>query len=193
MTTMAMFNRAKKQHRTFKEQTLRERGYRFTTTEQSRVAKQLYKMDKDARGRMCEFIVAEELRSLGFSVDVLDGNGKSDIRVFVGSHTYNLEIKSSLWDKKRAKSTNAYTMSAIKPQHFDIMVLIFVSPSGVQYRLVGSKKFVRCFGRYYSYSKGHKCEGYSVGFTSNLRNKYECVNGFTLPFDKKNIMNICNN
>jgi hypothetical protein len=193
MTTMAIFNRAKKQHRMFKEETLRSKGYKFTTTERSRVAKQLYKMDKDARGRMCEFIVAEELRSLGFRVEMLDGNGKNDMVIKVGRLSYNVEIKSSLWTPKKDKTTNAYTMAAIKPQHFDILILIFVSPSGVEYRIISNEKFLKCFGKYYSYSNGHKCEGYSVGFTSKLKNKYECMNGFTLPFDREHIMTICNN
>lgn len=187
MSTLAVFNRAKKQNRAFKQKTLRERGYKFASSEQGRIARSLYLMDRDARGRMCEFIVAEEFRDMGYEVEVLNGCGQHDMNVIIRGRQYRVEVKSSLIFHTKRNSYNAYCMSCIKPQHFDLVVFVFVSPSGLTYKIMNQQSFLKHFGPLFACQK----DGYSVPFSTECRNRYEIRQRYVLDLTHTNLMQVC--
>jgi hypothetical protein len=187
MSTLAVFNRAKKQNRAFKQKTLRERGYKFASSEQGRIARSLYLMDRDARGRMCEFIVAEEFRNMGYEVEVLSGCGRHDVNIVINDKRYRVEVKSSLIFHTKRNTHNAYCMSSIKPKHFDILVFVFVSPNGITYKIMNQKSFMQHFATRFACRK----EGYSVPFSVHCRNRYEQRKRYVLDFTSNNVMALC--
>jgi hypothetical protein len=187
MATLALFNRAKKQNLAFKKKAFSERGYKFPSSEGGRVARELHYLDKDARGRMCEFIVAEEFRGMGYEVEMLNGYGQYDMNVFIRGRKYRVEVKSSLIFHAKRKSYNAYCMSSIKPQHFDLVVFVFVSPTGLTYKIMNQKSFLNHFAKLFACRQ----EGYSVPFSIQCRNKYEHNKPYALELTKKNLMAVC--
>lgn len=187
MSTLAVFNRAKKQNRAFKQKILRDRGYRFASSEQGRIARSLYLMDRDARGRMCEFIVAEEFREMGYAVEVLDGCGQHDMNVVIRGRKYRVEVKSSLIFHTKRNSYNAYCMSCIKPQHFDLVVFVFVSTAGLTYKIINQQSFLRHFAHLFACQK----DGYSIPFSTEHRNRYELRQRYVLDLTHDNLTKMC--
>lgn len=187
MATLAIFNRAKKQNQAFKRKVLKERGYRFASSEGGRIARHLYNLDRDARGRMCEFIVAEEFRNMGYEVEMLSGCGSHDMNLIVNKKCYRVEVKSSLIFHTKRNTFNAYCMSSIKPQYFDIVVFVFVSPSGLTYKIMNQKNFLKSFGKLFACRE----EGYSIPFSINCRNKYENRAEYVSDFTSDSIMTMC--
>jgi hypothetical protein len=187
MTTLAVFNRAKKQNQAFRQKVLKERGYKFASSEGGRIARHLHHLDRDARGRMCEFIVAEELCSMGYEVEMLSGCGSHDINLIINKKKYRVEVKSSLIFHTKRNTFNAYCMSSIKPQHFDLIVFVFVSPSGLTYKIMNQKNFLKSFGKLFACRE----EGYSIPFSVDYRNKYENRKQYVLDFTLDSIMTIC--
>lgn len=187
MTTLAVFNRAEKENRAFKRQILKERGYRFDCSDNGRIAKKLHYLDKDGRGRMCEFIVGQEFREMGYKVEMLNGYGRHDTNLIIGDKRYRVEVKSSLVFHTKRNTFNAYCMPSIKPQHFDILVFVFISCKGLTYKIINQTGFMKHFAKRYSYSK----DGYSIPFSMDCRNKYEYRKRYVLDLNHENLMSLC--
>lgn len=187
MATLALFNRAKKQNLAFKKKALAEKGYKFPSSDGGRVSRQLHYLDKDARGRMCEFIVAEEFKNMGYEVEMLNGCGSHDMNVLIKGVWHRVEVKSSLIFHAKRNSYNAYCMSSIKPQLFDLLVFVFVSPTGLTYKIMNQKSFLQHFAKLFACRQ----EGYSVPFSIQCRNKYEYNKRYVLELTNENLIAVC--
>ena len=133
------------------------------------------------KGRKCEFLVADLFRNMGYPAQVLKGQESCDLLVKINGKWLNVEVKSSE-EKKQ------YCFAGIKPDNFDLIVLVFVGRDGTTIQIGGSKakEFVSTWGSWVV-----RDSDYNISFSRNRRHcKAHGQEGIWLPFTKSNISKV---
>lgn len=117
----------------------------------SEVSYELSAMSAKDRGEILEIMIADYLNENGVESEIhphLD----YDIDTYIQGRHIKVEVKSSM----KAKKDSKYQFQGIKPEKFDLLILVFVDPDfGPQVKTV-SKREVNEFTKIYKrYEKGY--------------------------------------
>lgn len=109
----------------------------------SMVAYRLSRMSSQYRGRVIESMIRDYYISKKKNVWYYGGNHPFDMRV----NGKRIEVKSALARQENKKSTEySYNFQHIKPHNFDKLIMVFISPEGIQTRVVDSRTVAKHLG-----------------------------------------------
>jgi hypothetical protein len=109
----------------------------------SMVAYRLSRMSSQYRGRVVERMIRDYFISKKKTVWYYGGSHPFDMRV----NGKRIEVKSALARKENKKSKDySYNFQHIKPHNFDKLIMVFVSPEGIQTRVVDSRTVAKHLG-----------------------------------------------
>ena len=115
----------------------------------SMVAYRLSRMSSQYRGRVIERMIRDYFISKKKNVWYFGGSHPFDMRV----NGKRIEVKSALARKENKNSKKySYNFQHIKPHNFDKLIMVFISPEGIQTRVVDSRTVAKHLGCY----KKHK-------------------------------------
>jgi hypothetical protein len=130
------------------------------------------------KGRKCEFLVADLFVKMGYPAQVLKGQESCDLLVKIKDKWLNVEVKSS-------EERKQYIFPNIKPNKFDLIVLVFVGKEGTTIQIGGdkAKEFISTWATWVV-----KDSDYTIAFNRNRRHcKTHGQEGIWFPFTKSNI------
>lgn len=141
------------------------------------VSKELYSSGKQ-KGRKCEYLVAHMFRKMGYKAQVLKGQEGCDLLVKMNDRWMNVEVKAS-------ECRKTYVFHRIKPNNFDMIILVFVGKDYTTMQIGGNsaKKFIISKGTWVQRDKA-----YSMSFSRMRRHAKDFgQEGVWFPFTKQNI------
>lgn len=107
------------------------------------LAYRLSRMSSQYRGRVIERMIRDYFISKKKSVWYFGGSHPFDMRV----NGKRIEVKSALARKKNKNSKKySYNFQHIKPHNFDKLIMVFISPEGIQTRVVDSRTVAKHLG-----------------------------------------------
>lgn len=146
------------------------------------VSQDLYSSGKQ-KGRKCEYLVAHRFRRMGYRAQVLKGQEGCDLLVNIKNRWVNVEVKAAQF-----RGSRQYSFHRIKPDNFDLIVLVFVGMDYTTIQIGGAtaKDFISTWATWVdSYNS------YSIGFSRNRRHSKACGrDDIWFPFTKSNISKV---
>lgn len=118
------------------------------------------------RGDFAEFILCDKLRGMGYSVQRLGGSRNSYDLIL--NNTIRAEVKLATLRRR-----NYYICEKIKPELFDVLLMMFLTPDGMVTRWATSEDI----SDWASWHKRGK-EGYSIYFNNYIENYNVRYNDF---------------
>lgn len=95
---------------------------------------ELSKMPSERRATYLEKMVCAKLNSHGIrAAHVGSGGNSHDITVYTEKYNWNIEVKSALYNTNKVGGYrySSYKFSNIKPENFDYIIFMFVTPTGI--------------------------------------------------------------
>lgn len=119
----------------------------------NRLAYRLSKMDNYKRGRCVEYIVWDVLVHHNYDVEYFGGRHPFDMLV---DDTIRVEVKSSVATGTMSKGKLAYNYQfhSIKEECFDRLILVFISPEGLDIRQLNKRTVSRYLANCTRYNDG---------------------------------------
>lgn len=121
------------------------------------------RLDSTAMGQGGELLMCDRLSRAGYDVKP-HGHGK--IFDILLNDSLRCEVKTAKMVLQNGKY-KYYIMQKIKPEYFDILFMVFVTPRGIIFKWTESKYVTKCIQEY-NYKRGK--EGYSLCFDSTCDN-----------------------
>ena len=130
----------------------------------SEVSFELSQMTGKDRGELLEVMIADYFNRKGIDASRADVQDY-DIDAFIDGHLIKIEVKSAM----KSKSKGKYKFIGIKPEKFDLLMLVFVDPDcGPQVKTVSKREVSSKIEAVYT----RQAEGYNVEF-QETNNDYE--------------------
>jgi hypothetical protein len=141
------------------------KSYPYYNPKNNDVSYELCTMSNTERSDSVEVIVMKMFENSGQNIYKM---GRTNKRYDLLANEEKIEIKSSL-AKQHTPSNNVYytyTFSHIKPECFDRLVLVYITPNGLKFRILTQKAVYNIIR-----SKGLKAgpDGYSICHNKNSR------------------------
>lgn len=133
--------------------------YDYYSPKQNRISYDLCTMSKTERSDNVEALVMKLFERSGYNLYKMGGTNK---RYDLWANEEKIEIKSSLAEKcvtRRGEIYYTYSFMGVKPECFDRLVLSYITPNGVNFRILTKRAvYARiCKGKL---TRGR--EGYSI-------------------------------
>jgi hypothetical protein len=123
------------------------------------------------RGDYAEIMIRDKLKNMGYIVQRLGGATNSyDLML---NHTIRAEVKMATLRKR-----NLYICQKVKPELFDVLFMLFLTPDGMVIRWTTSEDV----SDWASWHKRGK-EGYNIVFNKDLENDHIRYNEFDTFID----------
>lgn len=135
----------------------------FYSQNKSELCWKISKMDSTEMGQAGELLVCDKLSRAGYNVKP-HGNGKS-FDILLNDHI-RCEVKTAKMNLHSSKY-KYYFMQKIKPEYFDILFMVFITPKGTIFKWTESK-YVTKYIQEYNCRRGK--EGYTIRFDSTCDN-----------------------
>ena len=117
----------------------------------SEVSYELSAMSAKDRGEILEIMIADYLNENGVESEI-HPHAAYDIDTYIQGRHIKVEVKSSM----KAKKDGKYNFVGIKPEKFDLLILVFVDPDcGPQVKTVSKREVNRHAKNYKRYEKGY--------------------------------------
>ena len=113
--------------------------YDYYSRKQSDVSYDLCTMSKTERSDNVEALVMKLFERSGYNLYKMGGTNK---RYDLWAGHEKIEVKSSLAEKctnRRGETYYTYTFPGVKPRCFDRLVLAYITPNGVDFRILTSR------------------------------------------------------
>jgi len=166
-----------------KEKLSRDSRYSEWENEQSL---NMISTDGDSTGRKAEFMILNELLSMGYKCEI--GNSRERGDLYLDLPGYKTKFLTGVEVKSARPSTGRqYQFSGIQNISL-ITILMFVRPEGLECRVANTNKLCQWAGRFYSYIEKGKKSGYTIPFNAHYyHNKNLQGNDILRPFTKANV------
>jgi len=115
------------------------KDYPHYSPEQSEVSYELCTMSKTERSDSVEVMVMDMFERGGYNVDK---RGQTNNKYDVWADNEKIEVKSSMAKKHHDEKGNVYytySFKGVKPECFDRLVLAYVSPNGIDFRVLTNR------------------------------------------------------
>ena len=122
------------------------------------------------RATRCEHFIADQIEhKTGYQCKLTRPNWEWDITVELENKPVRVEVKSALYqkNKKLPHLTSKYLIANVKPELFDYIFIVLVTPEGTIEKWAKSKDiktYCKCSTRH--------CNGYSLCINSNKIDEY---------------------
>ena len=108
----------------------------YYSPKQSKLSYELCTMSNSERGDASEVLVMRMFKRSGHNLYKMGGNNK---RYDLWANDERIEVKSSLAEKRVSRKGEVYytySFMDVKPELFDRLVLVYITPNGVNFRIL---------------------------------------------------------
>ena len=135
----------------------------------NRAAYELSLLGRIDRATRCENFIADQIEhKTGYQCKITRPNWEWDITVELENKPVRIEVKSALYQKmkKTPHLTTSYQIANVKPELFDYIFIVLITPKGTIEKWAKSKDIKQhCWYRH--------CNGYSISINTNKLDQYD--------------------
>ena len=128
-------------------------------------------LGRSDRATRCEHFIADQIEhKTGYSCFLTRPNWEWDITVELENKPVRIEVKSALYQKfkKYPQHTSCYLVQNVKPELFDYIFIVLITPEGTIEKWAKSKDIQKYCRSVY---EGHN--GYQISINTNKLDEYD--------------------